>query len=55
MSQHECVGGKNGSRNGRGPVNGKEGANGRELAADFLFLDIEESSDMLDHLFMGQG
>jgi len=25
-----------------------------KLAANFLFLDIEKASDMLDHLFVGE-
>ena len=27
---------------------------GRELAVDFFFLDIEKTSDVLDHLFVGE-
>jgi len=52
MSHHECIGGENGSGNGRGSVNGKEGADCGELAADFLFLNVEKTSDVLNHLFM---
>jgi len=55
VSHHECVQGENRSRNGRGSVNGKEGADSRELAADFFFLDVEEASNVLDHLFVGKG
>jgi len=55
MSQHERVGGKNGSRNGRGPVNGEERADGRELTADFFFLDVEEAGNVFDHLLVGKG
>ena len=53
MSQYECVRSEDRSRNGRGSVNGKEGANSGELAVDFFFLNVEETSDVLDHLFMG--
>ena len=55
MSQHKRVGGENGSGNGRGSVNGKERTNGGELVANFFFLDIEESSNVLNHLLMGKG
>ena len=54
MSQHKCVGSKNGGRSRRGSVNGNEGADCRELAVDFLFLNIEEASDVLNHLFVGK-
>ena len=55
VGHHERVGGKNGSRSGRGSVNGKEGANCGELAANFFFLNVEETSDVLNHLLMGKG
>ena len=55
VSHHECVGGENRGRNGRGSVNGKEGVNSGELAADFFFLNVEEASNVLDHLFVGKG
>ena len=55
IGHHKHVGSKDGSRSGRRLVNGEEGMNGRELAADFLFLNVEESSDVLDHLFVGEG
>ena len=51
---HVCIGYKYSNRSRRGPVNGKEGADGRELAADFFFLNVEEAGDVFDHLFMGQ-
>jgi len=54
LGHHKHVGGKNGGRNGRGSIDGKEGVDSRELVADFFFFDIEETSDMLDHLFMGE-
>ena len=38
---------------GRRGVNRKKGAIRGELAADFIFLDIEDTSDVLDHLLMG--
>jgi len=54
MSQHECIGGENGGRSGGGSVNGKEGADSGELTANFFFLDVEEASNMLDHLLVGE-
>jgi len=54
MGHHEHVGGEDRSRSGRGLVNREKGANGGELAADFLFLNIEETSDVLDHLLVGE-
>jgi len=51
---HVSVGCQYSSRSGRGPVNRKEGANGGELATDFFFLDVEETSNVLDHLFIGE-
>jgi len=54
MSHHKCVGGKNGGRNGGASVDGKEGVDSGELAADFFFLDVEESSNVYDHLLMGE-
>ena len=54
MSQHEHVRGENRGRNGRGLVDGKEGADCGKLTADFFFLNVEEASDVLDHLFMGE-
>jgi len=52
VGHHERVGGENGSRSRRGSVNGKEGANCGELAADFFFLDVEKVSDVFDHLLV---
>ena len=52
VSHHERVRGKNRSRSGRGSVNGKEGVNSGELAVDFFFLDVEEVSDVLNHLLV---
>ena len=54
VSHHERVGGENGSRNGGRSIDWEEGADCGELAMDFLFLDIEETSDVFDHLFMGE-
>ena len=54
VGHHECIRGKNRGRNRRGSVDGKEGANSRELAADFFFLDVEKASNVLDHLFVGE-
>ena len=50
---HRCVRGEDIDRSGQGSVNGKERAVSGELVANF-FLNIEETSDMLDHLFMGE-
>jgi len=55
VSHHECVGGENRGRSRRGLVNGKEGVDCGELAVDFFFLNVEELSDVYDHLFMGEG
>ena len=52
--RHVRVGSEHCCRSGRRPVNGEKGANGGELTVDFFFLDIEESSDMLDHLLVGK-
>jgi len=54
MSHHEHVGGENGGRNGRASIDGKEGMDSRELAADFFFLNVKEASDVLNHLFVGE-
>ena len=54
VGHHKRVGSEDRSRNRRGLVNGKEGMNGGELAADFFFLNIEETSDMLNHLLVGE-
>ena len=54
MSQHERIGGENGSRSGRRSINGKEGVDCGELSVDFFFLNVEEMSDMLNHLLMGE-
>ena len=50
--RHVRVGGKYGSGSGRGSVDGKERADSRELVANFFFLDVEEASNVLDHLLM---
>ena len=51
---HVSIWGKDGNRSGRGSVNGKKGAIGGELAADFFFLDVEETSDVFNHLLVGK-
>ena len=55
VSHQQCVRGKNGGRNRRGSVNWEEGADCGELVADFFFLNVKETSDVLNHLFMGKG
>ena len=55
VSHHKCVGGENRSRNRRGSVDREKGADCGELAADFFFLDIEEASNVFNHLFVGEG
>ena len=42
-----------GGRSRRRSVDGKKGADSGELAADFFFLDVEKTSDVLNHLFVG--
>ena len=54
VSQHECVWSKDRSRSGRGPVNGKKGADCGELAVDFFLFNIEKASNMLNYLFIGE-
>ena len=54
VSHHKCVRGENRGWNRRGSVNREKGADYGELAMDFFFLDIEKTSDMLDHLLMGE-
>jgi len=54
VSQHKCIGGENRSRSRRGSVNGKEGADCGELAADFFFFNVEKASNVLNHLFVGK-
>ena len=49
---HVSIWSEDGNRSRRGPVNGKEGAVGRELAANFFFFYVEKTSDVFDHLFM---
>ena len=49
----ECVGDRNVTRR-RGDIDGKERAIGGKLVANFLFLNIEDVSDVLDHLLMGK-
>ena len=52
LSHHKRVGGENRGRNGRGSIDGKEGADSRELVADFFFLNIEKAGDVFDHLLV---
>jgi len=54
VGHHKCVGGENRGRNGRGSIDGKEGADSREVAADFFFLNVEETRDVLNHLLVGE-
>ena len=54
MGHHEHVGGENGGRSGRGSVNGKKGADSGELVVDLFFLNVEEASNMLNYLFVGE-
>ena len=39
----------------RGDVDRKQGVIERELAANFFFLNVEEASDVFNHLFVGKG
>ena len=55
VGRHECVGSENRGGNRRGSVDRKKGANGGELTANFLFLNVEESGNVFDHLFVGKG
>jgi len=52
VSHHKCVGGENRGRSRRRSVNGEKGADCGEVTADFFFLDIEEASNVLNHLFV---
>jgi len=52
-TQHEHVRGKYSSRSRRGSVNWEEGMDSRELVMDLFFLNIEEASNVLDHLLVG--
>jgi len=54
MNHHEYVRGENRSRSGGRSIDREEGVDCRELAADFFFLNVEEVSDVLDHLFVGE-
>ena len=49
---HISVRGKDSNRSRRGSVNGKEGAIGGELMANFFFFNVEKASDMFDHLLV---
>ena len=51
---HCGIGSKDMSRSGRRSIDGKEGVIGGKLAANFFFLDVEEMSNMLDHLLVGE-
>ena len=52
---HRGVRGEDSDGSGGRSVNWKEGAVGRELAADFFFLNVEEASNVFDHLLVGKG
>ena len=54
VGHHECVWSENRGRNRRGSVDGEKGADCRELMVDFFFLDVEETSDVVDHLLVGE-
>ena len=51
--RHVSVGSKYGCRGRRGPIDGEKRTVGGELMANFFFLNVEEASDMLNHLLMG--
>ena len=51
---HSSVGSENSNRSQRGSVNRKERAVGGKLAANFFFLNVEETSNVFDHLLMGK-
>ena len=51
---HVSIWGENGNRCRRRSVNGEEGAIGGELVANFFFFNVEETSDVFDHLLMGE-
>ena len=51
---HISVGSEYGCGNRRRSVDGEKGSSSGKLMADFLFLNVEEMSDVLDHLLMGE-
>jgi len=55
VGHHEHVRSEDGSGNRGAPVDGKEGADSGELMSHFFFLNVEETSNVLNHLFMGEG
>jgi len=52
--RHHCIRSEHRGGSRRGSINWEKGANRWELVADFLFLNVEEASNMLDHLLMGE-
>ena len=54
VGHHDCIGSEDRGRYRRGPIDGKEGVDCRELTADFFFLDVEELSNVYNHLLMGE-
>jgi len=55
VGHHKCVWGENRGRSGRRSVNREKGVDCGELAANFFFLDVEETSNVFDHLLVGKG
>ena len=53
IAQHKCVRGKYGSGSGRRSVDGEKRMGCGELAVYFFFLNIEETSNVLNHLLVG--
>ena len=51
---HVSVWGEDGSRSWWGSVNGEERAIGRELAANFFFFYVKKTSDVFNHLLVGE-
>ena len=54
VSYHKRVGGEHRSRSGGGPVNRKKGASCGKLVVNFLFFNVKKTSDVLDHLLVGE-
>ena len=52
--KHVSIGSEDGDWSRRGSVDRKEGAIRGELAADFFFLNVEETSNVFYHLFVGK-
>ena len=54
VGHHDRIRSENRGRHRRGSIDRKEGVDSGELVADFFFLYIEEASDVLNHLLMGE-